>query len=582
VKHLNLSLADKTIRTAGFGFLVCLLAAPAMAARSGGSGGSGGSVSGVVMDSTGTPQMGATVLLTSESELSGSSIKLLTDARGRFSSAALPAGLYSVQVTLAGFLPAVDRNIRVNAQHATVLQIMLGTVFSSLEKLRRPSGETVSSDDWTWVLRSAAATRSVLRWQDAGIPLGATAQAEGNRREQSLRGGLMLTSGADRPGSIADVPNSTATAVVYDLDLGNRGHLLMAGQFSYDDSSSSAGIAGELLPSGGPGTGPVSTILVRETRLGPTGPVFRGLRLTHDDQFMVGDRVSVRYGAELLAAGFGGTTTTVRPHGEVAVQISPTWQTSLTVATRPWDDSTAQGDMQSAANTLDAFPVLLLNRGEPVFEDDLHEELAVQHQISPRADITAAIFHDSSNQTAVIGRGDQGGPDFLQDYFSQAFAYDGGASSSTGARIAYRDRISDDLSTTLVYSYAGALAPVSTSDVNGPLRSRLATHYRQSVVARVSTRIPYLNTKLSAGYKWLDGPTVSIQDAYGDSLYHVDPYLSMQIRQPLPSAFPCHMEVQADIGNLLAQGYVRVATRDGYVVLVPSYRYVRGGLSFQF
>jgi hypothetical protein len=340
--------------------------------------------------------------------------------------------------------------------------------------------------------------------------------------------------------------------------------------------------AAELLPSGGPGTGPVSTFLVRETRLGPAGPEFRGLRITHDDQFMVGDRVSVRYGAELLAAGFEGTTTAVRPHGEVAVQISPTWQTSLTVATRPFDDGTSQGEMQMAANALDAFPILLMHRGDPVFEDDLHEELAVRHQVSSGADITAAVFHDSSNQTAVIGRGDQGGPDFLQDYFSPAFAYNGGATSSTGARVAYREKFSDDLSTTFVYAYGGALAPVNTTDSSSPLRQHLATRYRQSVAGRVSTKIPYLKTRLSAGYKWLDGPTVSLQDAYGESLYHVDPYLSMQIRQPLPSAFPCHMEVQADIGNLLAQGYVQVATRDGSVVLVPSYRYIRGGLSFQF
>jgi Carboxypeptidase regulatory-like domain len=576
VKRLNSILSGKTIRAAGFGFLVCLLAAPAMAARS------GSRISGVVFDSAGTPQMGATVLLTPESELSGSPVKMLTDDRGRFSSAALPAGLYSIQVTLAGFLPAMERNIRISEEHPTVLQIILGTVFSTFEKLRRPTDQTVSSDDWTWVLRSSAAMRSVLRWQDTGLPLGPTSHSDGVAPGQPLRGGLLLTSGSDHPGSVADEPNSTATAVVYDLDLGPRGHLLMAGQFSYDDSSSSAGIAGELLPSGGPGTGPVSTLLVRESRVGPKGPIFRGLRLTHDDQFMVGDRVSVRYGAELLMAGFEGTTSTVRPHGEVAVQISPTWQTSLTVATRPWDDGTAEGTMQSAADALDAFPILLLRRGAPVFEDDLHEELAVEHQISPRADITASVFHDSSNQTAVIGRGNEGGPDYLQDYFSQAFAYDGGASSSTGARLAYREKISDDLSTTLVYAYAGALAPINAADQTEPLRNRLVTRYRQSVAGRISTKVPYLQTKLSAGYRWLDGPTVSLQDAYGQSLYHVDPYLSMEIRQPLPSAFPCHMEVQADIGNLLAQGYVQVATRDGYVVLVPSYRYIRGGLSFQF
>jgi hypothetical protein len=571
---LNATLGGKSIRAAGFGLLVCMLAAPAMAARS------GGRISGVVMDAAGTPQMGATILLTRQAALSASPLKLFTDDRGRFATTAIPVGLYSIQVTLAGFLPAFDRNIRVNAEHPTVLQIMMGTVFSSLEKLRRPTGAAVASDDWTWVLRSSEATRSVLRWQDAGIPLGAARDPESASR-QTMRGGLMVTSGADRPGSIADTPNSTATAVVYDLDLGSHGHLLMAGQYSYDDASTSAGLAGELLPSGGENTGPVSTILVRETRLGPSGPEFRGLRLTHDDQFMVGDRVSVRYGAELLMAGFEGNTTAVRPHGEVAVQISPTWQTSVTVATRPWDGA-AQGDIQFAADTLDAFPVLLLHHGAPVFEDDLHEELAVRHQLSPRADISAAVFHDSSNQTAVIGRGNQGGPDFLQDSFSQAFAYDGGASSSTGARVAYREKISDDLSTTLVYSYAGALAPVNSTDANLPLRDRLATRYRQSVAGRVSTKLPYLNTKLSAGYEWLNGPTVSLQDAYGESLYHVDPYLSMEIRQPLPNAFPCHMEVQADVGNLLAQGYVQVATRDGYVVLVPSYRYIRGGLSFQF
>lgn len=573
---MNPMFSGKAIRATGLGFLVCLLAAPLAIA------GSGGRISGVVLDSAGTPQMGATVLLTPESELTGSTVKLLTDDHGRFASTALPVGIYSIQVTLAGFFPAIERDIKINAQHPTVLQIMLGTVFSSLEKLRRPSGETVSADDWTWVLRSAAATRTVLRWQDAGIPLGASANSDHPATAHPVRGGLFVTSGADHPGSIAYDPNSTATAVVYDLDLGERGQFLMAGQYSYDDSSSSAGIAGELLPSEGLGTSPVSTILVRESRLGPKGPIFRGLRLTHDSAFMVGDRVSVRYGAELLMAGFDGTASAVRPHGEVAVQISPTWQTSVTVATRPFDDGTSAGAMQSVADTLDAFPTLMMRHGDPVFENDLHEELAVTHQLSSRAEVSAAVFHDSSSNTAVIGRGNDPGPDFLQDYLSQAFAYDGGESNSSGARVAYREKVSDNLSTTFVYAYAGALAPIVGGDASAPLRDRLATRYRQSLAARLSTTIPHLNTKLSAGYKWIDGAAVSSQDAYGESLYQTDPYLSMRISQPLPNSFPCHMEVQAEIGNLLAQGYVQVATRDGYVVLVPSYRYIRGGLSFQF
>jgi Carboxypeptidase regulatory-like domain len=575
--HLNWSPSHGAIRTAGLGCLVCLLALPLSAAS-----GNQGRISGVVIDPAGTPQMGATVLLTPEAVLGGSSVKLRTDGRGRFASAALPAGLYSVEVTLAGFFPAMERNIDVNEQHATVLQIVLGSMVSSFEKLRRPVGENIAADDWTWVLRTSAVTRTVLRWQDTPTALGGAPASHESTGEELSHGGLMLTSGADHPGSVADVPDAPATAVVYDLDLGARGHLLMAGQLSYADESSSAGIAGEWLPVDGAGTGPVTTVLVRESRFNQSGPVFRGLRLTHDDEFVVGDRVSVRYGAELLMAGFNGTTSAVRPHGEVAVQITPTWQTSLTVATRPWNDGTAEGAMQSAADTLDAFPTLLLRNGRPIFEDDLHEELAVEHALNARTDISAAVFHDSSSHTAVIGEGSAAGPDFLQDYFSQAFAYDGGAASSTGARLAYREKLADNLTTTVVYAYAGALVPDTGAFASLPLRDRLETRYRQSLAGRLTTTLPYLRTELSTGYKWLDGPTVSRQDAYGESLYHLDPYLSIQIRQPLPNAFPCHMEVQADVGNLLAQGYVPIATREGYVVLVPSYRYFRGGLSLQF
>ena len=201
--------------------------------------------------------------------------------------------------------------------------------------------------------------------------------------------------------------------------------------------------------------------------------------------------------------------------------------------------------------------------------------------LNGRADLSAAVFHDRSTHTAVIGRGGASNPDYLQDYFSAAFAYDGGITASTGARVAFREKFGDHCSATVVYSYAGALAPngrVATSD----LRDQLATQYRHSVAARVSTTLPRFGTRFSAGYKWLSGTIVSQQDPYGESLYHTDPYLSFEVHQPLPSLFPGHMEVQADVGNLLAQGYISLATADGSVVLVPNYRYFRGGLSLQF
>jgi len=306
------------------------------------------------------------------------------------------------------------------------------------------------------------------------------------------------------------------------------------------------------------------------------------LRMSHDSSFQLGDRVSIRYGADFLMASLGLTTTSVRPRAEMAVRITPTWQTSVLVTTNTWQDSAgAPGDLQSTINQLDAFPTLLLRAGHPVLEDDLHAELAVEHDLTKKSSVTAAVFNDHSGNTAIFGHGNFSGPDYLPDYFSNVFAYDAGSFNSLGARLVYQQKLAGNLDMTLIYAYAGALAP-NEDPAQGALRSQLDAQYRSSAATRFSATIPRTGTKIVSSYKWISGPAVSPQDAYGQSTYHIDPYLSVQVRQRLPGFIPGHAEILADCGNLLAQGYVTLATNDGRIVLVPAYRFFRGGLSFQF
>ena len=68
------------IRLLGLGSVLCLLALPLAAAPH------SGVISGVVVDQTGTPQMGATVLVSSQQIFTVSTIKLFTNDRGRFST----------------------------------------------------------------------------------------------------------------------------------------------------------------------------------------------------------------------------------------------------------------------------------------------------------------------------------------------------------------------------------------------------------------------------------------------------------------------------------------------------------------
>jgi hypothetical protein len=525
--------------------------------------------------------MGATVLISTEKVLFSSPVKLQTNDHGGFSTATLPAGTYSVQVTLAGFLPTLEQHIEVSETHTTLLQVVMGSVFNSLGQLKQQPQKQGASDDWVWVMRSTAGGRSVLQWDDS--PGSVLRAADDAGVIEGGRGLVEVSSGGDRPTSVSSGLAVPGTAFAYDVAMGPEARLLMAGQYSSMGQASATGLAAEWLPTGNERTGPVTTLVVRQTQFGPGGLVFRGARLSHDDVLAIGDRLSIRYGGEFVYAGFGRGTSALRPRAQLAVELSPAWQLSLIMATHPWEDSLGDTPdaLQSAVNTFDAFPTLMMRRGKPVFENGMHTEVAVKHSMGDSAEITGSLFHDHSTHTAVMGLGVVPNSEFVQGFFGDAFAYDGGETSSTGGRVAYRQRITQNLTSTVVYDYSGAL--VADDVFGGPkLRNQLDTRYRQSVATRISAKIPGVNTKLVVAYKWLNGPVVSQQDSYGEAMYGVDPYLSMGIRQPLPEFFPGHMVVQADMGNLLSQGTTNASVSGRSVVLVPAYRYFRGGLSFQF
>jgi hypothetical protein len=556
-------------------FVVCSL--PMQAAPN------SGKITGVVMDAAGTPQMGATVIVSSGQLLNFASFELLTNDRGRFSTIPLPSGAYSIKVTLAGFLPVVEPDIQVNDQHTTLLEIVLGTVFTSFDKLRRQPDQQISSDEWSWVLRASAATRPVLRWQDGDLVLGPRLSSFDRQMNGSDHARLEVTSGSDHPGSVSNEADSPGTAFAYEYGLGELGRMLMAGQFSYEGGSQAGGFVTQFLPSGDPGSSSITTLLIRESQLGAAGPTYRGLRMSHDSAFQLGERVTVRYGGDVIAAALNSSlTSAVRPRVEMAVRLTPTWQSSVLFTTNTWQDAAGTpGSLQSTVNQLDQFPTLLRRNGRSVLENGVHEEFAIEHDLTKSASLTASVFHDASSHTAVFGRGPVSGPDYLPDYFSDVFSYDAGNTSSLGMRIVYQQRLAGNLDMTMIYAYAGALAP-NESPVEAALRNELSTQYRISAAARITAKIPRSGTRIITSYRWINGPVVSQQDAYGQSTYHLDPYFSIQLRQRLPEFIPGHAEILADCGNIFAQGYVTLATNDGQVVLVPTYRFFRGGVSFQF
>src|SRR5260370_15522469 len=121
-----------------------------------------GSIAGFVRDSTGIPQMGATVLLFNRSERL--ILRTITNERGIFGFSLLTPDLYSVRVTLASFVPAMKQKIAVQPGMQSLLYVDLASVLSSIELVYVAPGQgALMSDDWKWTLKASTATRPILR-----------------------------------------------------------------------------------------------------------------------------------------------------------------------------------------------------------------------------------------------------------------------------------------------------------------------------------------------------------------------------------------------------------------------------------
>ena len=547
-----------------------------------------GKLSGVVRDSTGTPQMGASVEIVPEiAAKAAASLGLLTNTQGIFHDERLAPGLYTVRVTLAGFLPTVQQHVRISAHLTTIVRVELESMFASLDQLRRqPSTSSVESDDWKWVLRSASVTRPVLQWVDDGST---TATNVGfDARAARPRARMDFTDGARHAGSASNLPSAPSTAFAYDQALGGSSRLLLAGQANYDSEIAGGGIATVWLPTGSLAGGPHSALVLRESRIGPNAPTFRGVRLEQGGAVAFGERALLRYGTEYVLVGMVKSATSLRPRLELDTRITDAWHAAMIFAEEPGvvapldsDEREIGGELAAALNELDSFPTLLWREGRPVLEGGWHEEIAAERKLGSQGKLQVAAFHDDNRHVAVFGRGnDLPAADYFQEYSSNAFAYDGGSSGNWGLRVAVRQKVLDSTELTAVYAYAGALSPSDV--VDEPTRNVLHNNMYHSIGASVSTKLPRMNTKLNVGYKWVGGPAVSRLDTYGESLFQMVPFLHVGVRQALPKFAPGHWEAIANCDNLFAQGYVSVNTQDGRAVLVPAFRTFRGGLSVQF
>ena len=106
-----------------------------------------------------------------------------------------------------------------------------------------------------------------------------------------------------------------------------------------------------------------------------------------------------------------------------------------------------------------------------------------------------------------------------------------------------------------------------------------------SLIGKITADLPATHTRFSTSYEWVPNDRVTLVDPAGQGNLQVQPYLGVQIRQPIPTPnfLPVHIDAVAEFQNLLSQGYVPAAQGGQKpMVLSSGYHSIRGGFSVQF
>ncbi len=563
-----------------------------------------GSLSGVVMDVRGVPQVGAVVAL-----LAGDGKplhKVLSNERGGFQVERLLPGVYSLQVTLANFLPTSRDHILIQPGAHAFLSINLSSLSDVLSALSgngpaRPEDDT----DWKWVVRSSGATRPVLRYTPG--PAGAI-QAGAFCRDcrgqtqvawQKPEYRMEFLGGSGRSSSLGSEADFN-TAFSFAQSLFSNTTLMLSGNVGYERRTPATAFRGALrrrLPNG---SAPEVSVTVRQifvpssyaARAAGRDENLQSLSLSYEDSAALGQALRFEYGVLYDSIGFLDRLNTVSPYGRVILQATPdsSFQVFYTAGT-PRVRLPGSDPLREIASQLAIFPRLSVRDGAPTVQGGRHVEAGFQHKFSPNSLFQVAAYREDIFNLAVSAALNGVEPDnseFLPDLFTRNYSFNSGSYHTTGARAAYQQRLGDNLQATVAYSYAGVLAPernVLFSQSMDELRNILRMERRHALAVKFGALVPVTKTRISAGYKWTLGRTVSAGDIYDESFAQAEPNLNIVIRQPLPSllAWTSRVEALADFRNLLAQGYVPIVTADGKrFLLVQNVRSFRGGFSVNF
>jgi hypothetical protein len=591
-----------------------------------------GNLVGSVVNAAGAPQMGASVQVFNRLEKLVARAISLPD--GRFSFAGLPVDTYSVRVSLVSFLPAFRDQIAVKAGLDSVLQIHLATLFSDIE-LHYTAPSAAMSEDWKWVLRSSPATRPINRAlspEEAEIAANAGADAEDDPlpaapRPKIFSGTHAMLSLSGGDGGLIDTDSTQGgdlgTGFALSTNLLGKNQLQFAGTYGQGGglAPSAVGICAiySRNADGGLGKPPEVTLTVLQldrfgsqssagsfpgqNNVGSALPPLRTMSLSVYEVADIAGSVHLEYGLtgesvdymqhSSRISPFARATLDLGADGAVIAAYNDGGRPDELTAHQQYDagelDRSPSDDLTSAVNALARLPQVSNRNGRLELQRTQDYELGYRKKAGSRTYSFSAFYERVSNgRLNVSGSLSSLDPDdLLYDGVSNTSTYNIGRYTRRGYLASVDQQVNDIFDVSMAFGRLGGFTPDAGGlGASGGVDQHFLVAGDHSVAnINVDAKTRRAGTRLSAGYGWVDRGAVVPRHVFTTQNTSVAPGLNFMIRQPLPSLFgvPGHMELTADVRNLLSSGYIPVGGNDAQrLLIVQSPRSFRGGLNFTF
>ena len=554
--------------------------------------------------------MGATILLFNRYDRLIQ--KTISSASGEFSFGSLVPDLYSVRITLASFVPALKKNISIQPGMRSVLAINLATILSSIELISTgPSTGTLMSDDWKWVLRSTMTSRPVLRFLpriDITDPAERQRSSSNTAMFSDTRGMVRVSSGETNPFSSAGDQPDLGTTFALATSLYGNNHLQFSGNIGYAVNSATPA-TGFRTSFSHSDSGPVVKLTVQQLSFPAHGlspvlggqtqdnvPGLRTMSLTMLDRVDITDSIDLEYGASLDSVTFMDRLNYVSPFarlnyhlggkGTVSVAYSSGMPPLELIGSSKDEDASLQQDISA----LTMFPRVSVRNGSPAVQRTQTMETGYRITEGSRT-YSIGFYHESVNNGALTMTAPSGfydSSELLPELSSINSVFNIGKYSRTGMMASISQSLGENFALTLAYGDGGTLRTdgrkLMTDDPD-ELRGMIHRAQHQWVMGRISGVVPVTGTKFVSSYEWTDYRSLMPGHVYLVQKIYPEAGLNIRLRQPIPQfgGLPGRLEATAEFRNMLAQGYLPIATTDNRkLILTNSPRAVRGGVSFIF